>query len=552
MQRRDFLKSSALAGAALAWSRTRGLAQVATGGSRIDVLLNEPIATIAPEIYGHFTEHLGGVIYDGVWVGEGSKIANAGGIRKELTEKLRAIKAPVIRWPGGCFADSYDWRDGIGPRRKRPKRTNFWVDDPQFRETLRDNPQHFETNAFGTDEFMTFCKQAGAQPYVAANVRSLPALEFDHWVEYCNSPVGSTSYAEMRAAAGSTQPYDVKYWGVGNESWGCGGSFTPEEYASELRRYSTWVPSYGVDLKFIASGPNVDDTGWTQRLFAQLYGDHAYRNPHLWGLSVHYYVDSGSPDDTEFTTDEWYDILARSTFMEKIVEDHWNAMGLYDTQHRVKLVVDEYGPWYHHSKWIDPAYIYSQQITMRDALATALTLDIFNRHAEKVGMAACAQLINCIDSLFLAHENNFTVTPNYYVFQMYAAHQGAQAVRAVFDAPTIHLPPAARGKTQAWTHMETPGTLAGLSGSASQKNNVVTLTVVNPSANEAREAAIVLRGGTAKSATVTVLNNGDIHAHNTFEQPDAVTTRQQTASVTGDAVNFTFPPASVCCVQVTL
>jgi alpha-N-arabinofuranosidase len=356
----------------------------------------------------------------------------------------------------------------------------------------------------------------------------------------------------MRAAAGTAQPYQVKYWGVGNESWGCGGSFTPEEYASELRRYATWVPEYGVDLKFIASGPNVDDTDWTQRLFAQLYGNHPYHNSHLWGLSVHYYVDSASPDDTVFTTDEWYDILARSAYMERIVEDHWNAMGLYDHDHRIKLVVDEYGPWYHHSKWIDPAYIYSQQITMRDALSTALTLDIFNRHAEKVGMAACAQLINCIDSLFLAHENNFTVTPNYYVFDMYAAHQGAQALRTIFDAPPIHLAESARGKTQAWTHLETPGTLAGLSGSASRKGNTVTLTVVNPSVDQPREAEIVLRGNTARTAAVTILSDRDIHAHNTFENPDAVKTRQQPGTVKGDTVSFTFPPASVCKVEVGL
>jgi alpha-N-arabinofuranosidase len=551
MNRREFLSHSALAGAGLALTRNLGWSQSQAAPARIDVLVNEPVGTIAPEIYGHFTEHLGGVIYDGVWVGEGSKVANVGGIRKALVDRLKEIHAPVIRWPGGCFADSYDWKDGIGPRNKRPKRTNFWADDRSFHNGLQNDPQHFETNAFGTDEFMHFCKLAGAEPYVAANVRSLPALDFDHWVEYCNSPAGSTTYSEMRAAAGSAQPYNVKYWGVGNESWGCGGSFTPEDYAGELRRYSTWVPDYGVDLKFVISGPNADDVDWTQRLFAELNGNHPYRNPHLWGLSVHYYVDSNSPDDTQFDTAEWYDILGRTTFIEKIVEDHWYAMGEFDREHRIKLVVDEYGPWYHDSKYIDPAYIYSQQITMRDALATAMTLDIFNNHSEKVGMAACAQLINCIDSLFLARGNDFIVTPNFFVFQMYAAHQGAQAVRTVMDAPGIDLPPLPN-RRPTWLQNTRPKQLAALRGSASRQGNTLSLTVVNSSADQPQEAEVNLHGAKPTSARATVLANTDIHAHNTFAQPNAVALREEAANVSEGALRYTFAPASVTRLEIQI
>jgi len=199
-----------------------------------------------------FAEHLGGVIYDGVWVGEKSSIPNVNGIRRELVERLKAIKAPVIRWPGGCFADSYDWEDGIGPRDQRPRRTNFWVDDSQARKLANDSVQKFEPNTFGTSEFVQFCKLSNAEPYVAANLRSLPALSFDQWVEYCNSPAHSTTYADVRAASGSPEPYNVRYWGIGNESWGCGGTFTPEEYSNEYRRYTAWVPRYGVDLRFVA------------------------------------------------------------------------------------------------------------------------------------------------------------------------------------------------------------------------------------------------------------------------------------------------------------
>ena len=220
------------------------------------------------------------MIYDGVWVGEKSSIANVHGIRKELVEKLKAIKAPVIRWPGGCFADSYDWKDGIGPRDKRPRRTNFWVDDPQAKKLSANAVQKFEPNTFGTDEFVEFCKLSSAEPYIAANLRALPPLSFDQWVEYCNSPAHSTTYADVRAAAGYAEPYNVRYWGIGNESWGCGGNFTPEEYSNEYRRFTAWVPDYGVDLRYVASGPNQDDVDWTTQFFEDILHRRPIRPPY--------------------------------------------------------------------------------------------------------------------------------------------------------------------------------------------------------------------------------------------------------------------------------
>ena len=232
--RREFLIQSTAGLAALLLKWPALSAQISPSriaDSHIDVLLSEPLGTISPNIYGHFTENLGGVIYDGVWVGEDSKVPNEHGIRSALIERLRKIKAPVIRWPGGCFADSYDWRDGVGPREKRPRRTNFWNEYPQSPAIHKYDP-----NQFGTDDFVRFCRLTGAEPYLAANLRSLPAEEFDHWVEYCNSPEGSTSLADLRKAGGSPQPLNVRYWGVGNESWGCGGEFTAQEYAVEFRR----------------------------------------------------------------------------------------------------------------------------------------------------------------------------------------------------------------------------------------------------------------------------------------------------------------------------
>jgi alpha-N-arabinofuranosidase len=227
------------------------------GVSRVEVLLGETVGRIAPEIYGHFVENLGGVVYDGIWVGEGSSIPNSGGIRNDVVAALKRVKPAVIRWPGGCFADSYDWHDGTGPRASRPKRTNFWVDSAEWPSNAnKTGPQVFDPNQFGTVEFARFCRAVGAQPYLAANLRSLPAQDFWHWVEYCNSPAGSTTNASKRASDGETAPLGVQYWGVGNESWGCGGNFSPEDYAIEFKRYSAWVPKYGQPFSMIGSGPN--------------------------------------------------------------------------------------------------------------------------------------------------------------------------------------------------------------------------------------------------------------------------------------------------------
>ena len=249
----------------------------------------EAIGAISPDIYGHFTEHLGGCIYDGIWVGEKSKIPNYGGVRKALVDNLKRLKPPVIRWPGGCFADSYNWRDGVGPRERRPRHTNFWANN-EYLQKAPNGPQKYDPNEFGTVEFARFCKLASAQPYLAGNVRSLTAHDFYEWIEYCNSPRGTTSLADLRAQDGSPEALRVKYWGVGNESWGCGGSFTGDEYAIEFRRWSEWVPEFGNPLSFIASGPNVADYAWTRSFFekmAERGGPRALRR--VFGTALHYY-----------------------------------------------------------------------------------------------------------------------------------------------------------------------------------------------------------------------------------------------------------------------
>jgi alpha-N-arabinofuranosidase len=498
---------------------------------RIDILPDEPIATISPTIYGHFTEHLGGCIYGGVWVGENSKIPNVGGIRKALVDHLRRIQAPVIRWPGGCFADSYNWRDGVGPRDKRPRRTNFWANTP-YLWSGPNGPAKYEPNAFGTNEFARFCRLGGAEPYFAANLRSLPASDFYEWIEYCNSPMGATTLADLRGQGGEAQPLNVKYWGVGNESWGCGGNFTGDEYAVEFRRYIEWVPEYGMHLNFIASGPNAADYRWTSSFFPKLTEKGLRELRNVFGFALHYYCGTtGNGSSIDFTTDGWYELLAKANLMEDLIRNHWEIMGETDKQHRVKLVVDEWGSWHKTDPSIAPDYLFAYYPSLRDALVSGLTLDTFNRHADKVAMANDAQLINDINVLFLAVEDRFIVTPVFYVFEMYAAHQGATSVRAVISGPVIEAA-SARG-------------LPALAGSASIRGNRCTLTVVNTDAQNPQAVEIAVRGRRVSGAKATVLTSHDIHAHNTFDQPNAIQTTQDNNVAAGSPLNYQFAPASV-------
>ena len=550
--RRTFLHNSLSAAGGLFLMKNSpffGASDAGSADARIEVLLEEPLGTISQNIYGHFTEHLGGVIYDGIWVGENSKVPNVDGIRKELVDEMRKIKAPVVRYPGGCFADSYDWRDGIGPAAQRPTRTNFWADSASS-----DAPANhkYETNRFGTNEFARFCKLIGCEAYLAANVRSLPAEEFYRWVEYCNSPAGSTTLAEERAAAGFTDPFGVRFWGVGNESWGCGGNFTAQEYAVEFRRYTEWVPRYGRKLSFIGSGPNTDDWNWTREFFEELVRPGKGRLHSLYGWALHYYTWNlsrgrttdwvqGKGDALKFDAVDWYELLREGERMESLIEGHWQVMGEIDREHLVKLVVDEWGPWYKQGSELTPGDQLEQMPTLRDAVFSRMTLDLFHRHPEKIAMAKCAQLINCLNSLYLAHEDKFCVTPVGHVFGMYAGHQGGQSLRAIFSASLIHY--ERDGK---------PATFWGLDGSASLHEKELVLTVVNPDVSNATEAEIAVRGASIESGTAITLANPDIHAHNTFEQRDAVKPQTSTVEAGSKVLRHTFPAASVTTLKLVL
>jgi alpha-L-arabinofuranosidase len=534
--RRQFLGGAA---AGLACLATRGGPSASTMvDAKVELLVGETGGRVSPDIYGHFVEHLGGVVYDGIWVGADSKVPNIDGIRRALVEQMRRLKPGIVRYPGGCFADSYDWRDGTGPRAQRPRRTGFW------------GP--VEPNQFGTNEFVRFCQLVGAQPYLAANLRGLPAQHFYEWVDYCNAPARSTTLAELRASgeAGSAAPFGVRYWGVGNEAWGCGGNMTAAEYSMEFRRFTAAVPGYGLNPRFIASGPNSGDLNWTRGFFARM-AEKGQFNFYAWAM--HYYTwnlsrgatedwEQGKRDAVNFDLEEWYELFRQGDKMETLIRDTWQAMGEFDSQHRVKIAVDEWGAWYKPGAEVHPSHQLGQMPTLRDALLSALTLDTFNRQADKVVMANVAQLANCLHTLFLTHEENFVVTPNFHVFEMYAAHQGAQSLRTVFTAPEVRYTRAGR-----------PATFWGLNGSASLHDKTLTLTVVNPHVSEARETEISTRGATVRAASATVLTAPDIHAHNTFAHPHEVEPRAEQINLgAGGRLIYRFAPASVTRLQLSL
>jgi alpha-L-arabinofuranosidase len=549
--RRQFLRNSVAGAGCFLFSRSAPFAAAGPAGadSRIELLPGEPLGEISPNIYGHFAENLGGVIYDGIWVGENSKVPNLNGIRKELVEEMRKIKAPVVRYPGGCFADSYDWRDGIGPADKRPRRTNFWEQE----ESAAGPASHkYDPNQFGTNEFVRFCQLIGSQPYLAANVRGLPAEAFSQWVEYCNSPAGSTTLADSRAVAGYAEPFGVRFWGVGNESWGCGGNFTPQEYAVEFRRYTAWVPKYGKQLSFVASGPSDENWDWTRGFLEEILRKGPGELRSIYGLALHYYAwnlsrgrtkdwNEGKGDALKFDVLDWYELLRQGDVMESLINGHWLVMGEFDKNHSIKLVVDEWGPWYKPGSEGTPGDILEQTPTLRDAVFSGLTLDTFNRHPEKVGMANCAQLINCLNSLYLAYEDKFCVTPVGHVFAMYAAHHGGQALRTIFSSPSVNYD--RDGK---------PASFWGLKGSASLHGKELVLTVVNPHVSEARETEIGIRGGGLKSGFATTLTHSDMHAHNSFAERDVVGPKTSAVDFKGKTLTYTFPPASVTKLALTL
>jgi len=496
----------------------------------------DTIATINPNIYGHFAEHLGRCIYDGIWVGEDSPIPNMGGFRTDIIEVLRRMKPPVIRWPGGCFADDYHWQDGIGPRNLRPRRINI-----HWGEVI-------EPNQVGTQEFAHFCRLVGAEPYFCGNVGSGTPRELRDWVEYCNfpeaSPTGST-WAQQRAANGSPEPLNITYWGVGNENWGCGGNFSPEDYCTEFRRYASFVRGFGKKLYVIACGSPGNDVEWTNRFFHKLYKDYwAFNN--IDGFAAHYYCGTAGTA-TGYSEEEWYRLLEKGLKMEDLIVQQRAAMDAFDPARKIGLIVDEWGTWHPVEKGTNPAFLY-QQNTIRDALVAANTLDIFNRHADKVVMANIAQTINVLQAMILTEGERMLVTPTGYVYEMYAPHQGATALRARLETPEISF-----NKENILQKGETAdGHIPTVAGSASLKGQTLFLTLTNSHAREAAEVTVEIAGGARVDQASGQILTGEIHAHNTFDAPRQVTPQAFDVGFEFSELKLTLPPASVAAIQVSL
>lgn len=510
---------------AVAGSRlSNSAAQERTAELAVTVRLNEAFGTIKPALYSQFAEHIGGVIYDGIWVGPESKIANIDGIRRALVEHVRRLGHVVVRWPGGCFADKYHWRDGIGPRAQRPRRFGRWREET-------------EPNFFGTHEFMRFCRLCEVTPYFAANVGTGTAEEFQQWVEYCNAPGGQTTLADERGTNGARDPFGVQFWGVGNESWGCGGKFTPEDYCREYRKFTEWLPSYGVPLYLIAAGPDGNNLDWTRRFFKK-WTDFA-RAP-LQGWAPHYYCGT-TGHALRFSNEQWYEMLDKANRIERLISDQWSALAEFDPQHKIKLIIDEWGCWHPPGTEINRRHLFEQMGCLRDALVAALSLDIFNRHAEKIDMANIAQLVNNLHSLFLADGDRFVTTPTFHVFEMYKSHHGGKAVRIDVAAPAVTF----RADNQ-------DRTLFRVAGSASLKDKELTLTLVHSHSREPAEITIRLRGGAADAVRQTVLTHESHSAHNTFDKPNVVVPKTTALAGRGPTVRCVLPPASVTRLDVRL
>jgi alpha-L-arabinofuranosidase len=500
----------------------------------IDVLLNEGQGTIAPDNFGYLLEVIGTSIYDGVWVGEKSKIPNIGGIRKDLIEHLRKINASVIRWPGGCFASNYDWKDGIGPQSQRPTRTSFWND--KFPKDVPNGPHRFDPNQFGTHEYMHLCKLTGGRPMLNANTRGLPPQEFDRWFEYCNAPAGTTTLANLRAKNGSKEPFDIKYWGIGNEPWGYDGALTAEEYLTQYRNFASMVPEYSFKPQLMICGGSLD---WVNKMMAgtknKTWPD---IRPQL--MSLHHYP-SYKRDALKFDDQDFYEYLAGSAYLENLIERTWEVMAISDPEHYTKIAVDEWGAILEKGTELSSTNYWSRAVTLRDTLSAALSLDLLNRHSDKVTMACFTGLMNQEGGIFLTEGSKFVATGIYHVFEMYAPHQGAQLIPIHINAPSItHNYKGPRPNAFLQNNR-----LAGLNGSASLKSKTLTLTVVNPHVTEARETRVDLGDARVNSARMTVLRHDDIHAQNTFDEPNILRSVEMPVRAQGSSFVCHFPSTSV-------
>jgi alpha-N-arabinofuranosidase len=485
--------------------------------AQLSIRADQSGPVINPNIYGQFSEHLGHCIYDGIWVGPDSKIPNTNGYNTAVLDALRALKVPVLRWPGGCFADEYHWKNGIGPREKRPSMYN----------------SHWggvvENNSFGTHEFLDMCEMLGIEPYVCVNVGSGGVQEAMEWVEYMTSDAHSPM-ADLRRANGRDKPWKVHYIAVGNESWGCGGEMRPEYYADNFRRFNTFIKDYTEEkINRVACGPNEDNYEWTDTLMK-------IAGKRMNGLSLHYYTiplgdwtKKGSA--TQFGRAEYLSTLHQTLKMEALVTRHSAIMDKYDPEKKVGLMVDEWGVWTDVEPGTNPGFLF-QQNSLRDAIVAALNLHIFQAHADRVQMANIAQMVNVLQAMILTDHEKIVLTPTYHVFEMLNVHQGATSLPIELKTPLV---------------ADSKENIPMVSASASRdKSGKVHVSLVNTSPDGPITVACSLVGLSPASVTGRILTGPAMTAHNTFDAPHLLEPQAFTgATLSGGRLSVVLPPMSV-------
>ena len=472
--------------------------------------------TINRHIYGHFSEHLGRCIYGGYWVGEDSSVPNTRGIRNDIVDALKDVGIPNLRWPGGCFADEYHWLDGIGPREKRPKMINtHWGGV-------------VEDNSFGTHEFLDLCEQLGTEPFISANVGSGTVDEMSKWIEYVTFD-GESPMANLRRENGRDEPWKVRFWGIGNETWGCGGNMTPEYYSDLYRHFATFARNYGDNRLYrVAVGANAADYNWTEVLMKNA-------GQHMQGLSLHYYTvpkdwgDKGSALD--FDEEEYFTTIEKTLFMDELITKHGAIMDKYDPNKRIGMIVDEWGTWYNVEPGTNPGFLY-QQNTMRDAIVAGINLNIFNNHADRVQMANLAQTVNVLQAVVLTDEEKMILTPTYWVFYMYKVHQNATLLPISFTSNKYK-----QGNRE----------IDAVSVSASKdENGKIHITLVNADLKNEQKIDTQLLGTKAKRVNGQILTTDKIDDHNSFDNPSKVMVKDfNGASLSDGNLSITLPPSSV-------
>lgn len=465
----------------------------AQNSTEVQVVKNDSAPIISKHIYGHFAEHLGRSIYDGFYVGEESNIPNSNGIRIAVIDALKELKVPNLRWPGGCFADTYHWKDGVGPKDERPSMVNKWWGGV------------VEDNSFGTHDFLNLCEVLGAEPYLAANVGSSTVQEFTEYIQYVTRESG-VPMADYRIENGRVEPWDVMFWGVGNEMWGCGGNMTPEHYANVYRQYATFMTDWTNSDGFyrIASGANVADYHWTEVLMRDI------PKSLIEGVALHSYSfvewnDKGSA--TDYNEAQYFSTMETALRMDELIRNHTAIMDKYDPNKEVDLIVDEWGGWYEVEEGTNPGFLY-QQNTMRDAMIAGTTLNTFNNWADRVKMANLAQTINVLQAVILTKDEKIILTPTYHVMKMYNVHQDAQLLPVSFTSPKYEF----NGES-----------LPAISISASEDaQGVKHFSLVNIDSKKENRVELNLEDLDVRKFSGKILTSKKLQDYNSFENPDAI------------------------------